>query len=423
MKSKLLLFASLVVSLCAVAQQKNVGYAIVSNAPGTMSWLNIQQIDLSTGQVSRNIFETSKTQYTLLDAITKKKTTGVQLVATKITANNITVNTNKVGITDHPLATMVAAAAFDVRHSKLFYAPLRIGELRWVNLDEKNDALNVYCLRDAAFAGGDLVNEAANITRMTVAADGDGYALSNDGNKLIRFTTGKKTVVTNLGKISDATGNEISIHSRETSWGGDMIADASGNLYLISSYHAVFKINIDNLSAKFVGFIKGLPANYSTNGAAVDADGNVVVSSAQSAEGYFKVDLASCTAAKLPIGSQFFSSSDLASGNLAFSKDVVNAGAVINRPDVSLLQNISFYPNPVTTGSFKVAFRNNEPGPYSIQLVDLSGKIIQEKRVTISTASQTEDVPVHVGLARGMYFVKIINGHSNKLTTGQISLQ
>ncbi|CAF0783530.1 unnamed protein product [Rotaria sordida] len=38
---------------------------------------------------------------------------------------------------------------------------------------------------------------------MTFAADGNGYALTNDGNQLIRFTTGDNPVVTNLGALVD----------------------------------------------------------------------------------------------------------------------------------------------------------------------------------------------------------------------------
>ena len=39
-------------------------------------------------------------------------------------------------------------------------------------------------------------------------ADGNGYAITNDGNHLIRFTTGKKTVITDFGNLIDAETNK-----------------------------------------------------------------------------------------------------------------------------------------------------------------------------------------------------------------------
>jgi hypothetical protein len=62
---------------------------------------------------------------------------------------------------------------------------------------------------------------------MVIASDGNGYALTNDGNHLIRFTTGKDPVITDLGALTDDASNaNNSVHSRK-GFGGDMIADAS----------------------------------------------------------------------------------------------------------------------------------------------------------------------------------------------------
>ena len=77
---------------------------------------------------------------------------------------------------------------------------------------------------------------------MVIASDGNGYALTNDANHLIRFTTGKNPVITDLGALSDDASNaNFSVHSRK-GYGGDMIADASGNLYLLTANRNVFKI-------------------------------------------------------------------------------------------------------------------------------------------------------------------------------------
>jgi hypothetical protein len=101
---------------------------------------------------------------------------------------------------------------------------------------------------------------------MVIGYDGNGYALSNDANHLLRFSTGKKPVLSDMGNLVDGEKNgAVSVHNKCSSWGGDLIADAFGNLYLISARQAVFAIDLSKRTADFKGFINGLPANYSTN--------------------------------------------------------------------------------------------------------------------------------------------------------------
>ena len=60
-------------------------------------------------------------------------------------------------------------------------------------------------------------SEENQITRMVIAADGYGYALTNDANHLIRFSTGRKTAVEDLGTVIDAAANKgISVHNKCT---------------------------------------------------------------------------------------------------------------------------------------------------------------------------------------------------------------
>ena len=61
------------------------------------------------------------------------------------------------------------------------------------------------------YAFGTVKNQAdvaGQIARMVIAGDGNGYALSNDANHLMRFTTGKKPEITDLGPVSDAEAND-----------------------------------------------------------------------------------------------------------------------------------------------------------------------------------------------------------------------
>ena len=43
-----------------------------------------------------------------------------------------------------PTETMVAAAAYDKNQNKLFFTPMRVGELRWLDLNAKGDQQKYY---------------------------------------------------------------------------------------------------------------------------------------------------------------------------------------------------------------------------------------------------------------------------------------
>jgi len=286
MNYKLLLTSAFIVSATiATAQDANKAFAITGDGNQDYMWMNIRQVDLGTGQVGKTIFQRSKTSYVLTDVNTK--------ISTTESANNGDVFQSR----EYPTGSLVAAAAYDNRNNKLFFTPMRVGELRWVDLDIKNETPKFYTTTSPALDFGASLDEANHITRMVIAANGNGYAITNDGNHLIHFTTGKKPIITDLGNLIDnEKNNGISIHNKCTSWGGDMLADAYGKLYVISANRHVFVVDVESRIATHKGIINGLPANYTTNAAAVDADGDIVVSSANVFEGYFKVKLADLNA-------------------------------------------------------------------------------------------------------------------------------
>jgi hypothetical protein len=82
--------------------------------------------------------------------------------------------------------------AYDKKHERLYYTPMGINQLRYIDLKAKTPT--VYYFEDEAFGTVSSFGDAPNqITRMVIASDGNGYALTNDANHLIKFTTGKKT--------------------------------------------------------------------------------------------------------------------------------------------------------------------------------------------------------------------------------------
>jgi hypothetical protein len=403
MNFKLLLtYSFIVTSAIASAQNTNKAFAITGDGNQDFVWMNIRQVDLGTGQVSKTIFERSKSNFVLTDVQTKTSSTQASAIQGNLFQSK-----------DYPTGSLVAAAAYDQRNHQLFFTPMRIGELRWLDLDFKNETPHFYTLSSAVLNFGDAMDEANHITRMVIAADGNGYAITNDGNHFIKFTTGRKPVITDLGNlIDDEKNGGLSIHSKCSSWGGDMLADAFGKLYVISANRNVFVVDINSRVASFKGSISGLPANYTTNAAAVNADGDIVVSSANIFEGYYKVTLVDLKATPIEGSDRRYNASDLANSNLLLQKEAdANQKYAVT---ASLLPQNTFshsdkriFPNPVTDGRFTILFDGEKAGNYSITIQDISGRIVQSQQVNIGKAA-SQNLPIHlVGRpSKGMYLVK-----------------
>jgi hypothetical protein len=392
MNFKILLSSTLLLAATSVsAQSANKAFAITSDGQQDHIWMNIRQVDLGTGQITQTLFQRSKTNFVLTDVNAKK-------VSTPASALNGNIFQSK----EYPTGSMVAAAAFDRRSNKLFFTPMRVGELRWLDLTIKNETPQFYTVTSPVIDFGPSVDEATHITRMVIAADGNGYAVTNDGNHFIKFTTGKKPVITDLGNLIDnEKNNGVSIHNKCTSWGGDMLADAYGKLYIISAAHQVFEIDINSRVATHLGAITGLPNNFTSNAAAVNADGEIVVGSANVFAGYFKLNLADLKASPIEGSDKTYNASDLANGNLLFQKEA-DAARKNSLTAASLPANTfgnadqRVYPNPVIANNFNVFFDAQKAGNYSITLTDLSGRVLQTEKVNVGKVQQIEIGRAHV---------------------------
>ncbi len=275
---------------------------------------------------------------------------------------------------------------------------------------------------------------------MVIASDGNGYALTNDGNHLIRFTTGKNPAITDLGALADAADTKYSVHS-SGGYGGDMVADASGNLYLITANRNVFKINIESKIATQLGKITGLPQGFSTNGAMVEEGSKVIIASSESTAGYFRFDLNTLAAEKISGSTDVFNASDLANGNLAFDKKkkekknkteepVATKPAVPETltekggPEEILTKNgIAVFPNPVTNGVVNLSFANQPAGRYQVQLLDMSGRLISSKEVNIGSDVQIESFKFPELSVSGTYLLKISSELNKVNVTSKIVVQ
>lgn len=420
MKFKILLSAFLLtLAGTAFAQKNNMAYAITGDGNNDFVWMNIRQVDLSTGKVGKTIFERNKTHFIMTDVASK---TSIEQAAKS--------NANIWETAAAPTGTFVAAAAYDKRSNKLFFTPMRSTDLRWLDMNIKNETPVFYTLKSNVLNTGDKNDEANHITRMVIAADGNGYAVTNDGNHLIRFTTAKRPVITDLGNLVDAEQNNgLSVHNKCSSWGGDMLADAFGKLYIISAGRNVFVVDIDTRVASFKGTITGLPANYTTNGAAVDADGNIVVSSANVFEGYFKLSLDDLKASKIEGSDKVYNASDLANANLLLQKqaDAKNKFSFIGTGIIKEGQMASasgkIFPNPVTSASFKVLLDGYTQGIYTILLTDVAGRTLQSNKINVTAEQQSENVRILNRPSKGIYLVKVMNAQKQIIFTEKVMIQ
>jgi hypothetical protein len=404
MNHKSLLATSFIaLSLSTSAQDANSTYAITGKGAGDFRWVNIRQVNIKTGQLERTVYDNDAVNATTSAISSVNKTTPVSV-----------------------MGYGVAAAAYDKAHNRLYFTQMHFAELSYIDLGKTTPTFN--------FAGALIernndafLTEESHITRMVIAADGYGYAISNDGNHLIRFTTAKKPVITDLGNLVDAEANKgMSVHNKCSSWGGDMVADAFGKLYIITASHNLFTVDVDSRVATFIGTISNLPPAFSTNGAAVDEDGAIVLSSANTFEGYYKIRLNDLNAVKIEGSDKTYNASDLANGNLLLQKeaDAKNKFAIAPIPPVEFVSADSkVYPNPVTGNEFKVMLDNQKPGIYNIIVTDLSGKSIMNRQVSVNGKTQVETVKVTSLLGKGMYFVKVTGAANEVIFTEKIMVQ
>jgi hypothetical protein len=407
MKYKILLPLLLLALTTAAQRKQKLAYAITSSLQGQFSWTDVRLVDLSSGDVIQPVFENGKSEFPIFSARDGKA------VVIKNAAGEVT---------DHsrlPFTSYSAACAYDKKHNRLYYTPMFVNELRYIDLNGKSPKI-FYFDKEGLSQGTNLQDESNHITRMTIGSDGSGYAISNDGKRFIKFTTGKKPTITELGSLRDDAANSgVSIHNRCTSWGGDMVAAADGSLYIFSANKAVFKVDVNNRTALYKGIIEGLPNNFTANGVAVNGNNTVVVSSANSVSGYYEVDINDLKASKVSTKETVFNASDLANGDLLFDEVKSDRVPLITRTSVG---NNAFtvYPNPVTERLFRVSFDNEETGRYSIQVVDLTGRLLQMKEVMIASKGQTVEVELNNKIAKGVYFVKLLSKSKKLVFTDKI---
>jgi hypothetical protein len=395
-----LLLATLLASSMIASAGDNTAYSITSDGHGDFNWMNIRKMDISTGTVTNTVFDRFQTRYILTDVISHRS-----LEQSAVT--NEAVFSSK----DFPTYARVAAAALDTKTNRLFFTPMKTGELRWLDLNTRGGVPRFYSI-ESDILKFEENKEGNYLSRMVIGSDGFGYGVTNNGSHLVRFSTDDIPQIVDLGGLIDDPANELSIHETCSGWGGDMFADAFGKLYIISSNRNLFVVDPETRITTYKGSIKGLPAGYTTNGAAVTLADEIVVSSANSFEGFYKLTLDNLTAVKIEGSDKEHNASDLANGNLLFQRRAI----VDNKYPVPGSGKI--FPNPATS-SFYVRLDGQKEGKYTILLSDVAGRTLQSKEVDILAGEHSEQFKL-VNSAKGMYIVKVLDNNKQVVLTEKL---
>ncbi|NOT51786.1 MAG: T9SS type A sorting domain-containing protein [Chitinophagaceae bacterium] len=406
----LLTGAVLLTTLLSAQQASKVAYTMTDVPQQNGNWVYLRTLNMETGTFSGSLLNGSADQQIAFDATTKKQITDFGI--------------NKMGFNQQPaFSSGVAAIAFDSKHSRIYYTPMFIDQLRYYDIKSQQ----VYYLA-VPFTNSPMKasNQGNIITRMAFASDGNGYAMTNDATQLLRFTTNKKPEIVDLGAIVDDPNNKgVSIHNSCSSFGGDMIADDDGNLYVFSARNHVFKVNIESKVATYLGAVTGLPNGFTINAAAVNENNQVLVGSAVETTSLFTVDVKTLVATTFKINGTVWHTSDLATSNLYESGNKPKATTIdlISRGTDLGDNRISIFPNPVTNNQFSIQFSNVETGSYTVQVTDMMGRQILQQIVNVGSENQTQSIKLQSTTARGMYLIKVTDQSSKSVFDTKIVLQ
>ncbi len=387
------------------SQTDRFAYAITDISKDGSNWNYLRKIDLHTGNFSDVLLNGTDVNRLNYDETTKKQMIEPFQDARFGKAANAA------------FATGVAAIAYDKKSHRIYYTPMFLNQLRYIDLK----SMNVYFVPTPDLSGLAVkaTDQSNIITRMAIASDGNGYALTNDGNQLLRFTTGKQILISDLGAIvDDPKNNSVSVHNSCTSFGGDMIADDDGNLFVFTNRKNVFRINIETKIATYIGVISGLPPTFTINGAAVDNNNQILVTSALDNNTIYLVD--SKTWVAIPGKSAGgWRTADLANSNLLATRKP--------SPLISLLKNtdeiddgrVQLFPNPVINNKFSIQFDLAE-GNYYVQVKDALGRHVTQTMTHVKGKGQTTHLLLPSSSSKGFYLVKIMDQHNKSIFSRKI---
>jgi hypothetical protein len=72
---------------------------------------------------------------------------------------------------------------------------------------------------------------------------------------------------------------------------------------------------------------------------------------------------------------------------------------------------------------FRVSFDSDDLGRYDIQLMDVTGRLLLQKPVSIANKGQVVEVELTRQVSKGIYFVKVLNNNNKSVYTDKIIIE
>lgn len=283
----------------------------------------------------------------------------------------------------------------------IFFIPMTQSRLMTVNTTSKTGTFTE--IKNSTL---DAKSQATYHARMTTASDGFMYALNNNGTELLKISPNGS--VQNLGAVQGFMAEVKKMSNENMAFGGDMIADAFGNLYVISAAGNVFKLNPNNDDVSFIGKIKGLPEKYTVNGAAVAKDGNIVLATT-SEHGFYTLNFETLEA-------KFAANYDVPVYDLS-SPYLLKQNQLENLSD----SNYSLYPTIVKTNELNIVSKVNEPTKLDVTVWNMNNKMVYSSSVAVQSVGDFK-VNLNGALQPGIYILKAVNQNGAEVINTKFTL-
>ena len=96
---------------------------------------------------------------------------------------------------------------------------------------------------------------------------------------------------------------------------------------------------------------------------------------------------------------------------------------VITKPEEKFANLIAVYPNPVTNNRVSVQFNKVPHGDYLVELLDIVGRRVTTRQVTINNETQVQPLSLSDGSAKGIYMIKVYDGTKQSVFTQKVVVQ
>lgn len=294
---------------------------------------------------------------------------------------------------NNEMPDQVVGLTYDTKNQKILYVGMHSADIFSYDMNNRQQ-IRIY-------ASGKAHSRCAvgeQFSRMATASNGISYALNNNSSQLIEIQPMNHSfAVRELGALSA----DFKIDNPKF-YGGDLIADNAGNLYLISAYSQVLKINPKSMKAEFVGAISGIESGFTTNGSAVLSDGQILMANSQG-KGFYTVNFDNLKAVKV---------------NADYGKPVYDLASpyFLKNAEVAAVANnfVSVYPTKVTERQITVSVNNKIDGMGQVIVYDMAGNELITSKINLADVLNSKTLTLN-NLSPGNYFIKVVDFQGNEL--------